>query len=122
METRKRSWMKSVTWRVAGIGILGAITYAFTRDVAQTTAITLFFHALRFALYYCHERLWDRTDWGRIRHPLDTIQMRSDLSVYDRERIRRFLAEQGYLTRAPERERAGILRAQSSGSALAGRG
>ena len=101
METRKRSWMKSITWRIGGIVILGGITYGFTRDVAQTTAITLFFHAVRFALYYFHERLWDRTNWGRVRHPLADLQLRPDLSGEDRRKIREFLEEQDYLPGSP---------------------
>ena len=64
-ETRKRSWVKSLIWRVAGIFILGGITYAFTRNWAETTWITMIFHIIRTGLYYCHERMWDRIDWGR---------------------------------------------------------
>lgn len=119
METRSRSWVKSVTWRIAGIGILGGITYGFTRDLAQTTGITLFFHALRFALYYCHERLWDRTDWGRVRHPLADFQTRLDLTAEDREMIRRFLQDHGYLRQQPNSETSGNLRSQPKrGSAI----
>ena len=99
MDTRTRSWVKSVTWRIAGVGILGVITYGFTKDLAQTTGITLFFHILRFALYYWHERLWERTSWGRVRHPLADFQTRPDLTVEDRENIKRLLEDHGYAPR-----------------------
>jgi len=89
--------MKSVTWRVGGVLILGGITYGFTRDVAQTTGITLIFHAVRFALYYLHERAWDRTNWGRVTHPLAHIRVRPDLTEDDHSKIRRFFEEHDYL-------------------------
>jgi uncharacterized membrane protein len=64
METRLRSWIKSVTWRVLGILILGVITWYFTGSWTQTTWITLTFHTIRIILYYFHERLWLRIKWG----------------------------------------------------------
>ena len=102
-----------MTWRIAGIAILGAITYAFTRDVAQTTGITLFFHALRFALYYCHERLWDRSNWGRLKHPLAEFQTRLDLTSEDRDKIRGFLEDQGYLVRGSRDEIPNVMPVQA---------
>jgi uncharacterized membrane protein len=119
-ETRKRSWMKSITWRIAGILILGAVTYGVTRDVAQTTGITFFFHALRFALYYWHERIWDRIDWGRITHPLADLRMRPNLTAEDHTIIRTFLEDQHYLTRQPNKEVFSVLESKTNDrSALA---
>jgi len=100
--------MKSVTWRIAGIAILGVVTYAFTKDVARTTGITLFFHSLRFALYYWHERLWDRTNWGRTAHPLADFRLRTDLTEQDRLAIRRFLEDGLYLLTQPKDRVAGV--------------
>ncbi len=104
MDTRRRSWVKSLTWRIAGIVILGVISYAFTRDLAKTTNITLIFHILRLFLYYSHERIWEGISWGRVKHPLAHLQMKEDLSYDDLRAIERFLAEQKYLAQRPEYE------------------
>lgn len=66
-ETRRRSWLKSIVWRIIGIAILGGITWLITRSWEQTSVITLFFHTVRLVLYYYHERAWDNVEWGRIK-------------------------------------------------------
>ncbi len=65
VDSRARSWVKSIVWRVIGIVILGALAWLFTRDWEQTTWITITFHAIRLVLYYYHERAWERIGWGR---------------------------------------------------------
>ena len=66
-EMKRRSWVKSLTWRIIGVAILVAISWLFTRDWEQASLITLTFHGLRLVLYYYHERYWDNIDWGRIK-------------------------------------------------------
>ena len=65
VDTHARSWVKSITWRVIGIFILGGITWFFTHDWEQTSLITITFHSIRLVLYYYHERAWQRIGWGR---------------------------------------------------------
>lgn len=98
METHLRSWAKSTSWRITGILILGGISYAFTRNWEQTTWITSIFHTLRFALYYLHERWWERISWGRIKHPLSHLPVKKDLTPEDHEAIRNFLRERKCLS------------------------
>jgi len=64
-DSKLRSLVKSVTWRVTGILILGAIAWWFTGSWAETTGITITFHSIRVVLYYFHERAWERVSWGR---------------------------------------------------------
>lgn len=59
-EERKRSMVRSILWRVMGIIILALITWVFTRNLIQTTAITFIHHAVFLVIYYLHERLWQR--------------------------------------------------------------
>lgn len=63
-----RSWTKSFTWRFIGILILLPLTYVFTGKWENAAAITLSFHLIRMILFYFHERLWEKTDWGRTRN------------------------------------------------------
>ncbi|MBI4186485.1 MAG: DUF2061 domain-containing protein [Chloroflexi bacterium] len=64
---KRRSWLKSITWRLLGILILGSITWLVTHSWEQATVITIIFHTIRLALYYYHERAWDNIEWGRIK-------------------------------------------------------
>ncbi len=97
METRLRSWAKSVTWRIVGIVILGGISYAMTRDWKETTVITAVFHTLRFVLDYYHERVWMRIKWGTQRHPLSHLPVKKDLTTADHEAIRQMMQERNWL-------------------------
>jgi len=65
MESKIRSWVKSIVWRLIGVFILGGIAWLFTHSWQQTTLITLIFHGVRTVLYYFHERIWLRINWGR---------------------------------------------------------
>ena len=65
VDSHLRSWVKSITWRVIGIVILGGLTWLFTNNWEQTTYITVTFHSIRLVLYYFHERAWEKTDFGR---------------------------------------------------------
>lgn len=69
MDTRKRSWAKSITWRLIGIAIMPPIIlYAarlFDNDAAKIALwSTVVFHGVRIVLYYFHERMWLRIKWG----------------------------------------------------------
>jgi len=68
MDTKKRSWAKSIIWRVIGIVLLGVIAYLITGDWKEMTSITVVFHSIRVVMYYYHERLWERISWGRSKH------------------------------------------------------
>jgi len=57
-ETHVRSASKSVIWRIVGILILVAVTYAYTRKWIQTGLITFIHHGVFLIVFYFHERLW----------------------------------------------------------------
>jgi uncharacterized membrane protein len=58
METKIRSSVKSIIWRILGVLILGGITYAYTRQWIQTGIITVLHHGIFLFVFYAHERLW----------------------------------------------------------------
>ena len=97
MDTKARSWVKSVVWRLIGIVILGAISYWITGNWKQMTVITLLFHSIRVLLYYCHERLWERITWGRMKHPLSDLPLKQRPTPEDLEIIAGKLRELGYI-------------------------
>ena len=67
VDSHKRSWGKSIVWGIIGIFILGYITWLFTHSWEKTTWITLTFHTIRLVLYYVHERIWMKIQWGKKR-------------------------------------------------------
>jgi uncharacterized membrane protein len=97
MDTRKRSWTKSIVWRLIGILLLGLIAYLITGDLAEMTLITLLFHSIRLVLYYYHERAWERISWGRVKHPLATIPVKHKLTPQDMQVVVERLKQMGYV-------------------------
>lgn len=65
IDTRARSLVKSVIWRILGIVLLGLIVYLITGNWAETGIITVTFHGIRVVMYYYFERGWERVSWGR---------------------------------------------------------
>ena len=97
MDSKKRSWLKSLTWRVIGVFLLGIISYLITRDLKAMTTITILFHGIRLILYYYHERIWERISWGAIKHPLASLPVKHKLTPDDLDIVRERLRSLGYL-------------------------
>lgn len=102
MDSKRRSWAKSMTWRAIGVVILGLITYLITSDWKTMTGVTVLFHSIRVILYYWHERLWERIGWGKLNHPLERFAVKENLTPEDYEAIGLFLQDQKYTAEAPE--------------------
>ena len=72
-ETKRRTLVKTVTWRAIGIvwTWIGAyLILLFTPEqyrtaAALSTLIVAFHHSTRMAMYYGYERLWAGIGWGR---------------------------------------------------------
>jgi uncharacterized membrane protein len=72
MENRRRSLVKTITYRATVTIILAILSWIFTEDVFQTSAITISFTILATLVYYFHERIWDKIAWGRQRQETKT--------------------------------------------------
>lgn len=51
---------KSIVWRIMGVIVKAAVTYAFTRSWLVTSLITITHHAVFLVVFYLHERAWYR--------------------------------------------------------------
>lgn len=51
---------KSFIWRIMGVLVLAAVTYAYTREWIHTGLITFIHHGVFLFVFYFHERLWLR--------------------------------------------------------------
>jgi len=58
MHNHRQSILKSLIWRIMGVVILGAVTYAFTHSWLITTLVALIHHATFLLVFYLHERIW----------------------------------------------------------------
>ena len=67
----KRSALKSFIWRIMGVIILAAITYAYTQKWIQTGLITVIHHGIFLFIFYFHERIW-----LKLKYPIN-LTMRS---------------------------------------------
>ena len=63
-ETRKRSIVKSVLWRVICIVVSIVTSFFLTGNLDIAVAIGTVYNAITMVLYYFHERLWDKIGWG----------------------------------------------------------
>ena len=97
MDTKIRSWVKSIVWRVIGIILLGILSYLVTRSWKEMTIITVLFHGIRVIMYYYHERLWEHISWGRLKHPLSDLPVKGKLTSDDLKIIAKKLKELGYI-------------------------
>lgn len=64
-ETHLRSSTKSIIWRILGVFILAAVTYAYTRKWITTGIITLVHHGIFLLVFYLHERVWLKWKWPK---------------------------------------------------------
>ena len=66
-ETHARSIVKSVTYRVIIIISIFIVSFLTTRRLVDAASITGITAITGTILYYLHERVWSRIQWGRIK-------------------------------------------------------
>ena len=60
-----RSIAKAVSWRVIGTLDTLIISYLLTGEVAIAASIASVDFITKMALYFFHERIWNKISWGR---------------------------------------------------------
>lgn len=65
IDTHKRTIAKTITWRVIATTTTIAVIYMWTGDAAKAFGAGLVANAFKTIFYYIHERLWNRTHFGR---------------------------------------------------------
>jgi len=74
IETNMRSWTKSAIWRVVGVLILGAVTFAYTGNWVTTSWVTFLHHFVFLFVFALHERFWQHIDYqGMTRKVLKAV-------------------------------------------------
>ncbi|MCP4538141.1 MAG: DUF2061 domain-containing protein [Chloroflexi bacterium] len=97
MSTKRRYWVKSISWRLVAVTVLAIVAYFVTGEWEQVTIITFFYHGIQLLIYYLHERVWDRISWGKVKHPLANIPVKQELTPEDMDIVVERLKELGYV-------------------------
>ena len=62
---KKRSLIKSLTWRIVALITTFISIYIVSGKLSVAWAGTFLTNGINFVLYYLHERVWNKTSWGR---------------------------------------------------------
>lgn len=63
--TKARSFTKSLSYRIFGTLSSFAVAYAITREAALSALIAWWETIVKVGIYYWHERIWNKIQWGR---------------------------------------------------------
>ena len=66
-ESRLRSLLKGLTWRIIATGTIIVIAYITTGDVELALKIGGLEFVIKLLMYYLHERAWQAVPRGSIR-------------------------------------------------------
>ena len=68
-DTKFRSFIKTILWRVVGAILTFIVTFTITRNSPVSIMVTLFREITSTTLYYFYERLWNKISWGKYKNP-----------------------------------------------------
>jgi uncharacterized membrane protein len=65
IETKKRSVVKTISWRLSGSASTFIISYLILGNIEIASSIAIIQVVANTALYYIHERIWNKINWGK---------------------------------------------------------
>jgi uncharacterized membrane protein len=69
VETRRRTLVKSCSYRLVGGLVTTSVAYAATGKGSAAAAIGILDTIVKLGVFYAHERFWLRIDYGRSKEP-----------------------------------------------------
>ncbi len=75
MDSTKRTLAKTAVYRGSITVLLFGLLWAFTGNIYETSLVTIVFNVAATVIYYFHERLWGRINWG------NTIETKQSLKL-----------------------------------------
>lgn len=69
MESHLRSIAKAITWRTGGTLVTFAVAWLLTRRLELAVQIGLVDTLVKIGAFYCHERVWNRLNFGKPKPP-----------------------------------------------------
>lgn len=65
IDTTQRSFAKAISWRIIASASTLLLTWLFTGNIAIAGTVAAVQMCVNFFLYFLHERIWDKVNWGR---------------------------------------------------------
>ncbi|HEX3697902.1 MAG TPA: DUF2061 domain-containing protein [Polyangia bacterium] len=69
LESRKRSMVKSLSWRILAGIITGCVAMVMTGQLEFAAKIGLADTSVKLLIYFLHERIWNKIPYGRATTP-----------------------------------------------------
>ena len=69
MDAHHRSIAKAISYRVIAALITTVVAWSVTTEIRFAATIGLVDAAIKFGVYYLHERAWNRVGFGRAKRP-----------------------------------------------------
>jgi adenylylsulfate kinase len=69
LDTHKRTFFKTVSWRVLASFTTAGVTFVLTGRLDLAISVGVADSVVKFFIYYLHERMWSRSRYGQIREP-----------------------------------------------------
>jgi len=63
--TKSRSFTKSLSYRIFGTLSSWAVVYVITGKGSLATLVAFWETVVKVIIYYWHERIWNKIQWGR---------------------------------------------------------
>ncbi|MDY6864616.1 MAG: DUF2061 domain-containing protein [Halobacteriota archaeon] len=73
-DTRYRSLVKTLSWRLIAVMITTTVAYSLTRNIFLSASVGSLDSIAKIFFYYVHERTWENVKWGRIFDSIDLNQ------------------------------------------------
>lgn len=68
-ETKRRSVVKALSWRVLAAVITTSVAFVMTGQLDFAAKVGIIDTAIKLGVYFMHERIWNRIDYGRASAP-----------------------------------------------------
>ena len=65
-EKPQRSIAKAISWRICATLTTIFLIFVFTRELTLALEIGVVEVMLKIIIYYFHERIWNRIEWGEV--------------------------------------------------------
>ncbi len=66
-----RSMVKAISWRIVGTMDTTLVSFLVTGQIKLALGIGFIEMFTKVALFYCHERIWNRISLGKVEAPID---------------------------------------------------
>ncbi len=70
-----RSVVKAISWRTVGTIDTIVVSYFITGNLVMAASIGSIEVITKMALYYFHERAWNKISFGRVKEPVNDYQI-----------------------------------------------